>query len=430
MMPYQVIEPKFFINTRRNFCESISGKSIALFFGSDLMLRTADQMYPFRQNSNLFYLTGIDQSNSILLLYPNSPNPEQREILFIKKSDEKARIWEGENLSKEEAKKLSGIDQVCWTEQYESIIAQLMPEVKNVYLNLHEPVTNESASCCRERIFGSKLKSLYPLHRYRRSQPILRKMRMKKSPVELELIRKAISITASGFNHVLTAVHPNMWEYQIEAILSGTFIHEGARGHAFEPIVASGSSACILHYTQNSRQCRSGDLILLDFGAEYANYAADISRTIPVNGRFSSRQAQVYDAVLHILEKTRSMMVPGITLKELNREVGVMMNHALIDLGLLEAKDLPSESARDQPFRKYFMHGVSHHLGLDVHDLSDRAASLEAGMVLTCEPGIYISQEKIGVRLENDILVHADGPVDLSEKIPIQREEIESLMQR
>jgi Xaa-Pro aminopeptidase len=426
---YKSIDPRLFLDNRKRFIQQIKGKSLGLFFGNDMMARTADQCYSYRQDSDLFYLTGINQIDTILLLYPQANDPALREVLFIKKTDEKIKTWEGELLSKEEAKVISGVSNVMWVDQYETLMAQVMSEVKKVYLNLDEAKLHLDPTSRTYR-FGQQLRHSYPLHKYKRAQPIMKGLRMIKSEPEIELIQKAIAITTQGFEHVLSMVHPGIWEYQVEAILSGTFLNAGAQGHAFQPIVASGASACILHYINNSRLCADGDLLLLDFGAEYANYAADISRTIPVNGRFTERQKKIYLAVLQILEETKTMMTSGTTLKALNLEVGQMMNHALVDLGLLAKKDIPKPEEKPQPYQRYFMHGVSHHLGLDVHDLSDRSALLSEGMVLTCEPGIYIMEEKIGVRLENDILVGKNGPIDLCSEIPIQVEEIESMMNK
>jgi len=352
-----------------------------------------------------------------------------REILFIEKSNEHMKIWEGARLSKEEAADISGVGKILWIEQLPKVLHDLMTQVKRVYINNNESQSIEDELGSRDLRKSRELINRYPLHKYHRSQPILRNLRMTKSAIELDLMRKAIAITKEGFESVLSMVKPNIWEYQVEATLTGRFIFGGAEGHAFHPIAASGNSACTLHYTVNNQICRDGELLLLDFGAEYAHYAADISRTIPVNGQFSERQRQVYATVLDMLKKTRSLMVPGMTMEEMNRKVGEMMNHALVDLELLDKKDLQDLEPHQQPYRKYFMHGVAHHLGLDVHDLSDRFAPFQAGMVLTCEPGIYIAREGIGIRLENDILITDEGPVDLTADIPIEIEEIESLMQ-
>lgn len=428
-MRHQAIDSSLFTQNRQRFARQMKPDSLAIFHSNDAMPRNGDQHFPYRQHSDFFYLTGIQQKDSILILFPDSPKKEFKEVLFLLKETEHSKIWEGERLSKDEANHLSAIQKIVWSSQYAAILHDLIKQAKRVYINGNESQGVNDEILTRDLRLGNELMKRYPMHKYHRSQPILRNLRMIKSPIEVDLVKKALDITKLGFQKVLSSVHPGMWEYQIEAILTGTFIHEGAQGHAYEPIVASGVSACVLHYTTNNRKCQSGDLVLLDFGAEYANYSADLSRTIPVNGRFSERQAAVYKAVLKVMKETKEMMVPGILLDELNQEVGKMMSHALVDLGLLDKSDLQPKDSKKQPYRQYFMHGIGHHLGLDVHDLSDRYSPFQAGMVLTCEPGIYIEEEDLGIRLENNILITDDGPVDLAADVPIEIEEIEALMQ-
>jgi Xaa-Pro aminopeptidase len=427
-MRHLAIDPSLFVQNRQRFARQLKPDSLAIFHSNDAMPRNGDQHFPYRQHSDFFYLTGIQQKESILILFPSSPKDDLKEILFIRKETEHSRIWEGENLSKTDATAHSAIDKVYWVHQFQNVLHDLMKQCKRVYINGNESQGVDDEVLTRDLRMGNELMKRYPMHKYHRSQPILRNLRMIKGSGEIELISRAIEITKLGFDRVLAGTYPGIWEYQLEALMTAAFIHEGAQGHAYEPIIASGASACTLHYTTNSRRCLSGDLILLDFGAEYANYSADISRTIPVNGRFGERQAQVYHAVLKVLKETRDMMVPGMLLEDLNQEVGKMMGHALVDLGLLDKKDLENSDDKKQPYKQYFMHGVAHHLGLDVHDLSDRFSPFQAGMVLTCEPGIYIPEEDLGVRLENNILITDEGPVDLAADIPIEMEEIETLM--
>ncbi|MBK8505547.1 MAG: aminopeptidase P N-terminal domain-containing protein [Saprospiraceae bacterium] len=428
-MQHLAIDPSLFVQNRQRFARQLKPDSLAIFHSNDVMPRNGDQHFPYRQHSDLFYLTGIKQKGSILVLFPNSPKGDLKEILFILKETEHSRIWDGENLSKADASAISAIEKVYWVHQFQNVLHDLMKQCKRVYLNGNESQGVDDEVLTRDLRLGNELMKRYPMHKYHRSQPILRNLRMIKGGGEIELISRAIDITKLGFDRVLAGTYPGVWEYQLEAMMTGTFLHEGAQGHAYEPIVASGASACILHYVTNRRRCLSGDVILLDFGAEYANYSADISRTIPVNGRFSTRQAQVYRAVQKVLLETRDMMVPGMLLEDLNQEVGKMMSHALVDLGLLDKKDLEVSDAKKPAYRQYFMHGIAHHIGLDVHDLSDRFSPFQAGMVLTCEPGIYIHEEDLGIRLENNILITDEGPVDLSADIPIELEEIETLMQ-
>lgn len=429
MYRHQTIEPALFIQNRQRFIRQMKPDSIAIFHANDLMPRNGDQHYPYRQHSDFFYLTGIGQKGSALILFPDSQKKDLKEILFLVKETDHSRIWEGERLSKEEGSSISGIQKVFWYNQYPVVLHELLRQAKRIYINGNESQGVDDEVLSRDQRMGNELLKKYPLHKYHRSQPILRQLRMIKSGQEVELIRKAVGITRNAFEKILMSVHPGIWEYQLEAILTATFIHEGAQGHAYEPIVASGASACILHYISNHRRCANGDLILMDFGAEYAHYAADISRTIPVNGRYTERQAAVYNAVLKILKEIREMMVPGMLMEELNQEAGKMMNHTLVDLGLLDKKELKSHDEKNQPYRRFFMHGIAHHLGLDVHDLSDRFSPLQAGMVLTCEPGIYIQDEDLGIRIENNILITDEGPVDLASDIPVEIEEIETLMQ-
>lgn len=427
-MRYQPINPELFKLNRRRFTRKMLPDSIAIFHSNDLMPRNGDTFHPFRQNSDLFYLSGLDQEETVVVLFPDCVKEGFQEIAFIKRTDEFIAIWEGEKLTKEKATAISGIQKVYWLDQMDNILNELILLSKRIYVNPNENDRFNSAVEDRNLRFAKALQQRYPLHKYHRSQPILKKLAMIKSPLEVEIMQKAINITGDAFKRVLEFVQPGVMEYEIEAEITHQFIKSGANGHAYEPIVASGSNSCILHYVKNNQRCKEGDLLLMDFGAEYANYAADLSRTIPVSGQFTDRQRKVYDAVLSVMKGAKELLVPGTILEDYHKEVGKMMESALLDLKLLSPSDIEKQDPNYPAYKKYFMHGTSHHLGLDVHDLANRYDPIQAGMVFTCEPGIYIREEKIGIRLENDILVTDAGPVDLMANIPIEAEEIEELM--
>lgn len=427
-MRYQPINPELFKLNRRRFIRKMLPDSIAIFHSNDLMPRNGDTFHPFRQNSDLFYLSGLDQEETVVVLFPDCVKEEFQEIAFIKRTDEFIAIWEGEKLTKEKATAISGIQKVYWLDQMDNILNELILLSKRIYVNPNENDRFNSAVEDRNLRFAKALQKRYPLHKYHRSQPLLKKLAMIKSPLEIELMQRAIHITGDAFKRVLEFVQPGVMEYEVEAEITHQFIKSGANGHAYEPIVASGANSCILHYVKNNQRCKEGDLLLMDFGAEYANYAADLSRTVPVSGQFTDRQRKVYDAVLTVMKGAQELLVPGTMLEDYHKEVGKMMESALLDLKLLTPSDIEKQDSSYPAYKKYFMHGTSHHLGLDVHDLANRYDPIQAGMVFTCEPGIYIREEGIGIRLENDILVTDVGPVDLMANIPIEAEEIEELM--
>jgi len=427
-MRYEPINPELFKLNRKRFIQKMMPDSVAVFHSNDLMPRNGDSYFPFRQNSDLFYLCGLDQEETVLLLFPDCIKEGFQEVVFIKRADEVTAIWEGQKYTKEEARKVSGIDKVYWLEEMEAVFHELILLSKRIYLNLNEHDRFQAKAPSRNRRMAAELMERYPLHKYHRAQPILKKIAMIKSPHEIELIQQSIDLTAGAFRRVLDFVKPGVKEYEIEAEITHEFIRKGANGHAYPPIVAGGASSCVLHYTANNQLCRDGDLLLLDFGAEYANYAADLSRTIPVNGQFTKRQHDVYASVLTVLKAARSMLVPGTNLEEYHKEVGRLMESELLRLNLLDKKDIEDQDPQRPAYKKYFMHGTSHHLGLDVHDRSNRYDPIQAGMVFTCEPGIYIRQENLGIRLENNILVTDQGPIDLMGHIPIEAEAIEELM--
>lgn len=429
-MKYSPIPPALFIENRKKFIAKLQPHSLAVFNSNDEMPRSGDQNFPFRQNADFFYLTGIDQEQSILVLFPDSPNVLYKEVLFLRKTNEHIAVWEGHKYTKEEARNVSGIQNIFWMEDMDAVFPMLMNWCENVYINLNENDRAKIEVPYRDLRFANELREKYPLHRYMRSAPILREMRAIKSDIEVKLTEDAVSITDKAFRRVLSFVRPGVMEYEIEAEIIAEFIRNRANGHAYSPIVASGANANVLHYTDNNQVCRDGELILMDFGCEYANYASDLTRTIPVNGKFSPRQRQVYDAVLRVMKAATAMLVVGNTFEKYNAEVGRIMEKELIGLGLLNADEVARQNPDMPLFKKYFMHGISHFMGLDVHDVGNRHIPFKAGMIFTCEPGIYIPEEKMGIRLENDILITEKGPLDLMRQIPLEADEIEKLMSK
>lgn len=427
-MRYERIDNRLFIENRRRLAERLLPNSIAVFNSNDIMPTSADGTMPFKQNTDLFYLTGVDQEETILLLYPDAKEEKYREILFVRETNEHIAIWEGHKLTKEEATEVSGIRTVMWTSEFEKVFNTLMGDAEHLYLNTNEHPRAEVVVETRDARFIKWCKERYPLHSYRRLAPIMRDLRAIKSDIEIALIQKACKITEAGFRRVLQFVKPGVKEYEIEAEYAHEFLRRGSRGFAYTPIIASGANACVLHYIDNDQVCQDGDLLLMDVGAEYANYASDMTRTIPVNGRFTPRQRQVYDAVLRVMRGAMDMLRPGNTLDEYHAAVGELMTKELVDLGLLTMDEVKNQNPDWPAYKKYFMHGTSHHLGLDVHDVGDKYRKFEPGMVFTCEPGIYIREEGLGIRLENDVVITGNGLLDLMADIPIEAEEIEELM--
>lgn len=427
-MKYDPINPDFFINNRKRFMRKMQPDSLAIFYSNDLMPRSGDTFFPFRQNSGLFYLSGLDQEETIVVLFPDCIKEGFQEVAFIKRTSDYIAIWEGEKYSKENARAVSGIQKVYWLDEMAPILHELILLSKRIYINTEEHDRFIPELPTRNMRMARDLMERYPGHKYHRAQPILKKLMMNKQAAEVELMKQAIGITGKAFRRVLEFVHPGVMEYEIEAEITHEFLRNRASGHAYDPIVASGANSCILHYTRNNQECKAGDVLLMDFGAEYGHYASDLTRTIPVSGQFNARQRKVYDSVLHIMKEAQQLLVPGTTLEEYSKEVVKMMESALIDLKLLSRKDIEQQNPELPLYKQYFMHGTSHHLGLDVHDLADRYVPIQEGMVFTCEPGIYIRDEKLGVRIENNILVTEHGPLDLMASIPVEVEEIEELM--
>ncbi|UCE55498.1 MAG: aminopeptidase P N-terminal domain-containing protein [Desulfobacterales bacterium] len=427
-MKYLQIDQNHFVENRQRFASRLKPNSIAVFNSNDIMPASADGTHPFIQQTDLFYLSGIDQEESRLIFFPDTKEQKHKEILFLKETNEQIATWEGQKYTKEEATKISGIKTVYWNKEFNNIFKTLVFEADNIYLNTNEHLRANSPVESRDRRFLKWCMESFPLHKYERLAPIMHNLRAVKSQFEIDLIKHACQITEKGFRRLLGFIKPGVWEYEIEAEIYHEFIRNRSRGPAFESIVASGANSCVLHYVKNNKQCREGDVLLIDFGAEYANYASDVTRTVPVNGKFTKRQRDVYDAVLNVQKAAIQMLKPGNTLDEYHKNVGKIMEAELIRLGLLDPAEVKKQSQDEPLYKKFFPHGASHHLGLDVHDYGDKYRKFETGMVFTCEPGIYIRDEAIGIRIENDILITEDDPIDLTESIPREADEIEALM--
>ena len=427
-MKYESIDPSLFIENRKNLTRKLPSGSIAIFHSNDLMPRNGDQTHQFRQNSDLFYLCGIDQEDSILMIAPEHPIASLREALFIKKTNAHIAVWEGHKYSKEEAKKCSGIRNIYWVEEFDPQFKTAMNYTNVLYLNLNENDRFSTKVPYKDLRFSDNIKTAFPLHTLERCGPIMSELRTIKSSIEIDLMQKACNITESAFRRILGFVKPGVNECDIEAEIMHEFLKNRSNGYAYYPIVASGSNSCVLHYQENNKECKDGDILLLDFGADYANYASDLTRTIPVNGRYTKRQKDLYNACYNVMKEAISMLRPGITLDQYNNEVGKVMEGALIDVGLLDKNDVDKQKPESPLYKKYFMHGTSHFIGLDVHDIGNRYAPIKEGMAFTCEPGIYVPEEGIGIRIENDIIIGNDKNLDLMNNIPIEADEIEDLM--
>jgi Xaa-Pro aminopeptidase len=427
-MRYLPINSSLFKENREKFIKHLKPNSVAIFCSNDEMPKSGDQNFPFRQNNNIFYLSGIDQEQTILILYPDNPVKANREILFLRETNEIIAVWEGHKYTVQEGQQISGIQNIQWLGRFEVMLAEIMANVDYVYLNTNENIRFANKVPYNELRFAKAIMEQYPLHKYERAAPIMKSLRTIKSAQEIELIQKACNITEKAFHRVLKFLKAGVMEYEIEAEITHEFIINRANGHAYTPIIASGANACVLHYVENNQKCKDGDLVLLDFGAEYAYYASDLSRTIPVNGKFSKRQKSIYNAVLRVMKEAIPMLVEGNTIDNYHKEVCHVMEKELIGLGLFSNKDVLQQNPNNPLYLKYYMHGTSHYMGMDVHDLGSKQEPLKAGMVFSCEPGIYIQEEGIGIRLENDILITKNGPVDLMKTIPIEIDEIEELM--
>ncbi len=427
-MKYTPLPKELFIRNRTKFAQKLEKNSVAIFNSNDIMPTNADGTMKFRQNNDLFYLCGIDQEETILLLAPDCPNPAMREVLFLRETNELIAVWEGHKYTKSEAEAASGIKNIQWLSAFENILNTVVALSERIYLNTNEHLRAGVVVETRDSRFIKFCKEKYPLHHYERSAPIMHELRGVKEQEEIDQMQIACDITEKGFRRILSFVKPGVTEYEIEAEFIHEFIRNRSKGFAYEPIIASGSSACVLHYIENNKACNDGELLLLDVGAEYGNYNADMTRTIPVNGRFTPRQRAVYDAVLRVHREAAGMLQPGINIQDYHKEVGLIMQSELLGLKLIDHTDIKNQDPAWPAYKKYFMHGTSHHLGLDVHDVGTMHFPITPGMVFTVEPGIYIPEEGFGIRLENNIVIQENGYFDLMRNIPIEAEEIESLM--
>lgn len=418
-----------FVKNREKFIKKMEPNSIAILTSNDIMPNNADDVMGFAQNNDLFYLSGVDQEESILVLYPDAASPENREILFVKETNEHVKIWEGDKLTKKQAFEVSGVKNVKWLQDFELAIQYMAFEADTFYLghNEHKKTLTAEMNTQQDRMI-TWCKEKYPLHNYRRAAKITREIRQIKTEEEVALMQKAAAISVGGFERVLKAVKPGMMEYELEAELTYELTRKGGKRHAFMPIIASGGNACALHYNTNDNCCNDGDMVLMDFGVCYANYNSDTTRCFPVNGKFSKRQKEVYNAVLYCLKEGSKLLKPGAVSATYEKEMARLVEEQLIKLGLLRVEDIKSQDPDNPLYKKYFMHGTAHHIGLDVHDVGLYTRPFEAGMVLTCEPGIYVPEEGIGCRLENDYLITENGNINLTAAMPIEIDEIEAIM--
>lgn len=431
-MRYEKIGKELFVINRKRLVKELGKNALAVFNSNDIMPTNADGTMPFRQNNDLFYLTGVDQEESMLLICPDFPQPQLREILFLREPNELMEKWEGHKLTKEEARELSGIQTIMWLPDFQKQFHHMMTmgNVDNVFLNTNEHYRADAMVETRDARFIQWCKKNYPLHEYKRVAPIMGGLRRVKQKREIELLQRACDITEEAFRRVLRFVKPGVMEYEIEAEYIHEFTRHGSRGFAYTPIVASGPSNCILHYTDNSAKCKAGDLVLLDVGAEYANYNADLTRTIPVSGRFTKRQKDVYNAVIRVMRQAMKMMGPSTNFFDYQKQVEKVMESELLKLKLIDKTDIKKQQPGNPALKKYFYHGTSHMLGLDVHDVGNMHEKMALGSVWTVEPGIYIKEEGFGIRLENNVVITKGGVTDLMKNIPLDADEIEDLMNK
>ena len=428
-MRYEPIKSDLFIQNRKNFMSQMLPSSLAVFNSNDTYPIGADSTIPFQQDRNIYYLSGVDQEESILVLFPDAPDPKHREVLFLTETNPHIAVWEGEKLNEEKALKVTGIKTVYWLKDLPKVFNELMTQCNLVYMNTNEHYRANHATQTREDRFNKWLKENYPAHQVAKSNPILQRLRSIKHPLELEVMQKACTITEKGFRRILDYTKPGQWEYELEAEFMHEFLMNKSRGFSYTPIIAGGKNATVLHYIENKEQLKAGDLILIDVGAEYANYASDMSRTIPVSGKFSVRQKQIYNAVNKVKKEATNLLVPGTIWKDYHVEVGKLMTSELLNLGLLDKADVENENPDWPAYKKYFMHGTSHNIGLDTHDYGLLNEPMKANQVFTVEPGIYLPEENMGIRLEDDVVIQEKGaPKNLMANIPIEMDEIEDLM--
>lgn len=428
-MKYLPIDNNLYKKNRAKFIGHMKPKSIAVFNSNDLFTTGADSSMPFHQSRDILYLSGADQEESILLLFPDAIDEKHREILFLTETNPHIAVWYGAKYSKEEAREVSGIETIYWLSEFKKVFFDLMTEAETIYFNTNEHYRQAVELETREDRFIKQCKQDFPAHKWEKSNQILQHIRGIKEPEEIALMQTACDITEKGFRRVLPFIKPGIMEYELEAEYMHEFLRNRSKGFAYTPIIGSGYSACVLHYIENNKECKDGDMLLMDVGAEYANYSSDMTRTIPVNGRFTDRQKAVYNAVLRVKNEATNMLVPGTLWAEYHKEVGKLMTSELLGLGLISKADVQNEDPNWPAYKKYFMHGTSHHLGLDTHDYGALKTPMKANMVFTVEPGIYIPDENMGIRLEDDVVIQENGaPFNLMRNIPVEVEEIEELM--
>jgi len=429
-MKYLPLNPEIFIQNRKRFVQQMEKNSIAIFMSNDEVPVNGDAIYPFKQNSDLFWLSGIVQEDSMVILFPDNPDPKYREVLVLVRPNELKEKWDGKRLRTEEAQKINGIKTIVWLDGLDGLLQPWIHLADNIYLDSNENDRKANLVRSRDYRYVDEMKARYPLHNYLRAAKIMKELRTIKTPLEVEVLQKAIDITDNTFRHLLKFIRPGVMEYEIEAEIFHSFLSQRATGPAYGSIIASGDRARTLHYMSNNQECKDGEMLLMDFGAEYGSYNADLTRTIPVSGKFTRRQKTVYNACLHLHDHAKSLLKPGITILDYTEKVGDEATNVFLKIGLLKKSDVKNEDPENRAYRKYLYHGISHHLGIDVHDLGTRTEPIKAGMVLTVEPGIYIEQEQMGVRIENNVWITRNGNKDLMKNIPITVEEIEALMKK
>lgn len=427
-MRYHKLDQKLFIENRRKFTAHLKPNALAVFTSQDVYPTSADGHLPFKQHSDILYLSGADQEESILVLFPDAHKEELKEVLFLKETNDLIAVWEGAKYSKEEAFEISGIKTVYWLSQFERVFQEMAVNAERIYINGNEHLRAHVETELRQDRMNKWIKEHYPAHEYERSQPILHRVRGTKTEEEIKVMREAAAVTIKGYERVLKFMKPGVWEYELEAEFMHEFLMNRSRGFAYTPIIASGNNANVLHYIENNDQCKDGDLVLFDVGAEYANYTCDVTRCFPVNGKFTARQKEIYNSVLRVHDGAIALLRPGVMLDEYHKQVGDLMTKELLELGLISQSDVDHQDPAWPAYKKYFMHGTSHYIGLDVHDYGLWTVPVEEGMIFTVEPGIYIPEEGIGIRIEDDIVITKEGHENLTRAIPKTVEEIESFM--
>ena len=427
-MKYAPLNPEIFIQNRKRFIGEMAPHSLAIFNSNDELPMNADALYKFRQNSDLFWLTGITQEDSMLILFPDNPEKKYREVLVLVRPNELKEKWDGKRLRKEEATAISGIETIVWLDSLEPMLQKWIHWCENIYLNTNEHDRKANWVPVRDYRYAEEMRRKYPLHNYKRSAPVMKKLRAIKTALEIEVMQKAIDITDTAFRRLLKFIRPGVMENEIEAEIWHSFLMQRATGPAYGSIIASGDRARTLHYVVNNQECKAGEMVLMDFGAEYGGYNADLTRTVPVNGKFTNRQKKIYNTCLELHQRCKEMLKPGIIIMDYHEKAGDIATELFLKIGLLKKSEVKNEDPDNRAYRKYLYHGISHHLGVDVHDLGTMTEPVKPGMVFTVEPGIYIEEEKMGIRIENNVWITRNGNKDLMKNIPVTVEEIESLM--